>query len=224
MARQGQDILANLKRQFLLYKKQSAILAALLVVLVIVVLKTFWGSSPSQGSAADLVVSRSGATPAPPLQTAVAVGAPTEPVEAKPILAHWSELQNTLKRANLFRTTRQQASGAPDEDADMDGVLNGADNCPQYPNPDQKDNDADGVGDLCDQDQQASINNIPLVLKGTTIPENGKGTPSAYINNKYYKVGATFNVEGQELTLVSVHRNEAVVRNQFGNTRVLRTE
>lgn len=37
-------------------------------------------------------------------------------------------------------------------DADGDGVLNGEDNCPLAPNPDQSDIDGDGVGDACDSD------------------------------------------------------------------------
>jgi len=37
-------------------------------------------------------------------------------------------------------------------DADGDGVPDSADNCPQDPNPDQADTDADGAGDACDSD------------------------------------------------------------------------
>jgi len=36
-------------------------------------------------------------------------------------------------------------------DDDGDGILNRVDNCPQNPNPDQRDSDQDGVGDVCDQ-------------------------------------------------------------------------
>jgi uncharacterized protein (TIGR03382 family) len=38
-----------------------------------------------------------------------------------------------------------------DADMDDDGMLNGADNCPELANRDQYDEDRDGVGDLCDQ-------------------------------------------------------------------------
>jgi hypothetical protein len=38
-----------------------------------------------------------------------------------------------------------------DDDADEDGVTNAGDNCPNSPNPDQKDSNRDGVGDVCQQ-------------------------------------------------------------------------
>ena len=43
-----------------------------------------------------------------------------------------------------FRSTSRVA------DADLDGVLDGIDNCPTSPNADQHDLDADGLGDACD--------------------------------------------------------------------------
>jgi len=39
---------------------------------------------------------------------------------------------------------------AADTDYDLDGVPFSADNCPDIPNPDQADADADSVGDVCD--------------------------------------------------------------------------
>ena len=42
--------------------------------------------------------------------------------------------------------------GAADGDADGDGIDDFFDNCTAEPNPDQRDTDADGLGDLCDPD------------------------------------------------------------------------
>ena len=39
-----------------------------------------------------------------------------------------------------------------DDDTDGDGVPDDEDNCPDTYNPDQKDNDGDGIGDVCDDD------------------------------------------------------------------------
>ena len=44
------------------------------------------------------------------------------------------------------------ALGAAVPDFDQDGVLGGADNCPNVSNPNQDDADADGIGDECDPD------------------------------------------------------------------------
>jgi len=40
----------------------------------------------------------------------------------------------------------------PVADGDSDGVADGVDNCPDVPNPFQNDTDGDGLGDLCDAD------------------------------------------------------------------------
>ncbi|CAL2102639.1 Regulator [Tenacibaculum sp. 190130A14a] len=39
-----------------------------------------------------------------------------------------------------------------DTDRDKDGIVNVQDNCPDTANPDQADNDKDGIGDICDDD------------------------------------------------------------------------
>jgi hypothetical protein len=51
-------------------------------------------------------------------------------------------------------------NGLPDEcdpDQDRDAVPDDIDNCANTPNPDQRDNDGDGVGDVCETDWQVSV-------------------------------------------------------------------
>ena len=55
-----------------------------------------------------------------------------------------------------------------DEDDDDDGILDGQDNCPLIPNPEQEDTDGDGAGDACDTDDDNdgipdTEDNCPLV-------------------------------------------------------------
>lgn len=35
-------------------------------------------------------------------------------------------------------------------DPDEDGIVSNRDNCPRFPNPDQRDSDSDGYGDACE--------------------------------------------------------------------------
>ena len=46
----------------------------------------------------------------------------------------------------------------PGSDRDHDGVLDGDDNCPDTPNPDQADRDGDGAGDACDPCPDTELN------------------------------------------------------------------
>jgi hypothetical protein len=39
-----------------------------------------------------------------------------------------------------------------DNDYDCDGIPNAEDSCPYVYNPNQRDTDADGIGDVCDDD------------------------------------------------------------------------
>jgi large repetitive protein len=95
-----------------------------------------------------------------------------------------------------------------EEDRDADGVANTEDNCPMITNKDQKDGDADGKGDVCD-DCAASANagdmpcpaTIYAVKKGTTPVDaivritnalvTGKGSNGFFIQVKETDPGYT---------------------------------
>ncbi|AMD85665.1 hypothetical protein AXF12_09160 [Capnocytophaga haemolytica] len=56
-----------------------------------------------------------------------------------------------------------------DADLDGDGVKDSQDNCIETPNPDQKDTDGDGLGDLCDEDTD-----------GDGVPNDRDNCPNNY--------------------------------------------
>lgn len=59
----------------------------------------------------------------------------------------------------------QQLPCTLDVDYDRDGIPNGRDNCPYDYNPNQRDQDGDGVGDVCDDDIDGDgIPNIPWLV------------------------------------------------------------
>ena len=76
-------------------------------------------------------------------------------------------------------------------DADNDGVLDGADNCPNVANADQADNDNDGIGNVCDSTPDGetsdsdsdgvsdSLDNCPLVANSDQLDSDADGVGDA---------------------------------------------
>ncbi|MCF2849834.1 PHB depolymerase family esterase [Pseudoalteromonas sp. ACER1] len=79
----------------------------------------------------------------------------------------------------------------PTNDADNDGVLDGADNCPNVANADQADNDNDGIGNVCDSTPDGetsdsdsdgvsdSLDNCPLVANSDQLDSDADGAGDA---------------------------------------------
>ena len=82
------------------------------------------------------------------------------------------------------------AFAGPDGDADGDGIANGTDNCPNLVNPLQADHESDGLGDLCDpDDDNDGLNDAEEVLLGTD-PLNGD-TDDDGLNDLFEQRGQT---------------------------------
>ena len=67
---------------------------------------------------------------------------------------------------------RLTIDGAP-ADSDSDGIIDPFDNCPEVPNPDQRDTNGDLIGNACDADanNDCSVNFGDLaILKGSFFP------------------------------------------------------
>ncbi len=81
--------------------------------------------------------------------------------------AAWCYATTTFGKGD--KGTPGKANAACPKDGDLDGVLDGVDNCALVKNPDQKDTDKDGVGDLCD--------NCPTIANPDQADDNtdGKG-------------------------------------------------
>jgi len=75
----------------------------------------------------------------------------------------------------LFGTPYRFSGLTGERDADGDGILDTADNCPLVANPDQADRDGDGIGDVCDkcplvEGQTACLPETTATVDGPTAP------------------------------------------------------
>ncbi len=67
------------------------------------------------------------------------------------------------------------------DDYDQDGVINEKDNCPNEPNVHQDDDDGDGIGDSCDEEESR------LTEKFSWLPWLGMGLAAFIIVALFYK-------------------------------------
>ena len=68
-------------------------------------------------------------------------------------------------------------AGSRPSDSDADGICDAIDICPEVPNADQDDLDADGVGDFCDDDADGDGHADTLELACGSAPMNAGSTP-----------------------------------------------
>jgi len=60
-----------------------------------------------------------------------------------------------------------------DQDRDQDGIVDSIDNCPDVANPDQKDSDQDGIGDVCsDVDEDGVPDSLDNCIKNPNPDQN----------------------------------------------------
>ena len=75
-------------------------------------------------------------------------------------------------------------------DCDVDGVLDGSDNCPLTPNADQADGDGDGVGDACGD---TDTDGVADELEGTYTPADGN--PLSCVNPNFLTVYTAYDFD-----------------------------
>jgi len=79
---------------------------------------------------------------------------------------------------DFIKLTPEQPTTRVSPDTDSDGIPDAEDNCPQIPNPDQKDSDGDKIGDACDDTPQPEpITRVSPDVDGDGIPDAEDNCP-----------------------------------------------
>jgi hypothetical protein len=89
--------------------------------------------------------------------------------------------QNTNSEPVSWAFTVENPDGTPVLDTDLDGIPNAEDNCRLAANPEQRDIDGDGIGDLCDMDIDGDgvpndVDNCPFVPNPDQADTDQDGT------------------------------------------------
>ncbi len=93
-------------------------------------------------------------------------------------------------------------------DADGDGILDGADDCPSTPNPDQADSDNDGQGDACDADDDND--GIPDDSDPGTVADVIITLPDTHFHSLGNKNAFLSRLAEIEQLILAGHRDQAV--------------
>jgi hypothetical protein len=126
---------------------------------------------------------------------------------------------NRLKGIHYTSAANPEVSGgqvvADSGDVDRDGIKNVRDNCPGMANPDQKDSDGNGVGDVCQCADLAATGPAAQALKaqyrrGDTQPNDNQIKPQLKVFNT-----TTLPIPLQEVTVRYWYTNEGTSSQQF---------
>ncbi|MDC3181963.1 thrombospondin type 3 repeat-containing protein [Flavobacteriaceae bacterium] len=105
--------------------------------------------------------------------------------------------------SNISSVVKINYSGF-DNDNDDDGIVNSLDNCPDTSNPDQKDSDGDGIGDVCDDSDGDGVLDLddqcPFTNPDETVNENGCSETELNIDNSSGLVVANNQIGKKFLT------------------------
>ena len=105
--------------------------------------------------------------------------------------------------SNISSVVKINYSGF-DNDNDDDGIVNSLDNCPDTSNPDQKDTDGDGIGDVCDDSDGDGVLDLddqcPFTNPDETVNENGCSETELNIDNSSGLVVANNQIGKKFLT------------------------
>ena len=138
------------------------------------------GCTPGVSCTAIRVLMLSLTNPASPipdgmLYTCAVAIAPSAPPGTYPLLNGRLRRSDALGNAQVLSGADGAVIVASPLDSDGDGVIDATDNCPVDANPDQADADGDGVGDVCDLDDEPSTMVLSIARLRISPPTEAHG-------------------------------------------------